>query len=110
MEEVKELNNNYSEKLALTRKRVSTYDTATKNETRKSMERILGELAFYVNKISQGNLPMMLSSGFEVSKYRANVLSPDVVRGLILTDGRNSGQMVLAFDRSEERRVGKEWT
>src|SRR5690625_6255637 len=69
------------------------------------MERILGELAFYVNKISQGNLPMMLSSGFEVSKYRANVLSPDVVRGLILTDGRNSGQMVLAFDKLENTRL-----
>lgn len=105
LEEVKEVLDNYSEKLALARKRGSPYDTATKNETRKSMERILGELAFYVNKISQGNLPMMLSSGFEVSKYRANVLSPDVVRGLILTDGRNSGQMVLAFDKLENTRL-----
>lgn len=89
----------YSEKLAISRKRGGAYDTATKNEAREIIERTLSELAFYVNKIAQGNLPIMLSSGFQISKYRSSVLPPARVQHLLLSDGRQSGQMVLEFKK-----------
>lgn len=103
--DVEDVLRDYTEKLAAARKRGSPHDTAVKNQAREEVERVLVELAFYVNKVSQGNLPMMLSSGFEVSKYRSSVLSPDVVRGLILTDGRQQGQMVLSFDKLPNTRL-----
>ena len=86
----------YEEKLSEARKRGSPYDTAAKNEAWKVLEDNLTELAFYVNKVAKGNLATMLSSGFPVSKYRNSVLSPDIVRNLIVTDGRHKGEMVLS--------------
>lgn len=99
LEEFEEVFNEFAHKLAEARKRGSPYDTAAKNEARKVLEDKLAELAFYVNKVAKGNLATMLSSGFPVSKYRNSVLSPDIVRNLIVTDGRHKGEMVLSFDK-----------
>lgn len=95
----------YVEKLAKARRRGSPYDTAIKNEARVELERILAELAFYVNKVSQNNLPVLLSSGFEVSRYRNSVLLPDIVRNLLLVDGNKKGQMRLSFEKQESARL-----
>src|SRR5699024_406040 len=99
LDEFEEVLNEFAHKLAEARKRGSPYDTAAKNEARKVLEDNLTELAFYVNKVAKGNLATMLSSGFPVSKYRNSLLSPDIVRNLIVTDGRHKGEMVLSFDK-----------
>ena len=97
--EFKEVLDEFADKLSEARKRGSPYDTAAKNEAREILEGNLAELAFYVNKVAKGNLPTMLSSGFPISRYRNSVLSPEIVRNLMVTDGRNKGEMVLSFDR-----------
>lgn len=99
LSEVELVMTDYAEKLSEARKRGSPYDTATKNEARKKLEASLAELAFYVNKVAEGNLVTMLSSGFPVSRYRNSVLSPEIVRNLIVTDGRHKGEMVFSFDK-----------
>jgi len=97
--EFKDVVDEFADKLSDARKRGSPYDTAAKNEARRVLEDNLAELGFYVNKVAKGNLPAMLSSGFPVSKYRNKVLSPEIVRNLIVTDGRHRGEMVLSFDK-----------
>ena len=99
LQEVSVVMEDFTEKLAEARKRGSPYDTAAKNDARVDLEDILAELAFYVNKIAKGDLATMLSSGFPVSKYRNSILSPDIVRNLIVTDGRSKGEMILSFDK-----------
>lgn len=99
LSEVEGVMTSYAGKLSEARKRGNPYDTDTKNETRKELESSLAEFAFYVNKIAEGNLVTMLSSGFPVSRYRNSVLSPEVVRYLIVTDGRHKGEMVFSFDK-----------
>lgn len=94
-----EVINAYTVKLTNARKRGSPHDTALKNEARKELEDNLAQLAFYVNKVAKGNLATMLSSGLPVSKYRSSTLSPEIVRRLIVTDGRHKGEMVLSFDK-----------
>ena len=64
----------FAEKLAIARRKGSPYDTAIKNEVREGLEKILSQLAFYVNKTDDGNIAILLSSGFEVSIYRSAVL------------------------------------
>lgn len=98
LDEVEPVLEDFREKLATARRRGSPYETAEKNAAREIMERKLSELAFYVNKTAQGNLPVLLSSGFEVSKFRRSVLPPEKIWNLRVTDGSNSGQMVLNFD------------
>jgi len=97
--------NDFREKLAAARRRGSPYDTARKNEVRVKLEKILSQLAFYVNTVADGNFAILLSSGFEISKYRSAVLSPKQIDYVRLTDGRNSGQMVLSFERLENSRL-----
>jgi len=97
--EVGAVMDDFTEKLAEARKRGSPYDTAAKNDSRVVLESSLAELAFYVNKEAKGNLAAMLSSGFPVSKYRKSILSPEIVRNLVVTDGRSKGEMVLSFDK-----------
>lgn len=95
----------FREKLAGARRRGSPYETAIKNEARESLEKILAPLAFYVNTIADGNIAILLSSGFDISKYRTSILSPKRIEFLKLEDGRNSGQIVLSFERQERSRL-----
>lgn len=98
LEEVETALEDFTDKLAQARRRGSPLDTAEKNASREILERVLSELAFYVNKIAQGQLPILLSSGFEVSKFRRSIMPPERVRNLRAEDGHNSGQMHLSFD------------
>lgn len=95
----------YTEKLAIARRRGSPQDTAEKNESRLIVEKHLRELAFYVNTIARGNLAVMLSSGFEISRYRRSVLPPEKIKNIRMTDGANSGQIRLSFDAQPRVRL-----
>lgn len=105
LEVLEEYSDAYIEKLSIARRRGSPYDTAVKNELRKELEKVLSELAFYVNKIADGNIAVLLSSGFELSKYRSSMLSPKKIEFVKLEDGRNEGQLVLNFERQRGARL-----
>lgn len=103
--DVKTIIDKFKEKLAIARRKGSPYDTAVKNEARKELEKVLAELAFYINKMADGNLPMVLSSGFHVSSDHRTLYVPARVEGVRLGDGRQSGQLVLHFDIQENIRM-----
>lgn len=105
LEDVKTAMDAYDEKLAMARRKGSPYDTAVKNEARQELEKILAELAFYVNKVAEGNLPKLLSSGFQVSSDPRTQHIPVRVEGVKLSDGRQSGQLVLRFEMQENVRL-----
>lgn len=98
LSEIETLLADYNAKLAAARRRGSPQDTAEKNESRVLLEDRLAELAFYVNKVAKGNLPVLLSSGFEISKYRKNLIPPAKTRNMRVSDGFNSGQIKLNFE------------
>lgn len=105
LEDVKDVIDEFNEKLSLARRKGSPYDTAVKNEARHELEKVLAELAFYVNKVAEGNLPVLLSSGFQVSGDSRMQYVPLRVEGVKLSDGRQSGQLVLRFDIQENIRL-----
>ena len=83
--------------MALARRKGSPADTAAKNNSRKTLMNVLQQLAFYVSQESNGDLHQLLSSGFDVSNYPKAGDVPDRVYGLLLKDGKQSGQMRLDF-------------
>lgn len=105
LSEIEQRLSDYSEKLAIARRKGSPHDTAEKNASRIPLEEGLAELAFYVNKIAKGNLPILLSSGFEISRYRKNLMPPKRVHNLRVVDGFNSGQIRLSFERQRGVRL-----
>lgn len=105
IEDVKSATDDFNEKLAMARRKGSPYDTAVKNEARKELGKVLAELAFYVNKVADGNLPVLLSSGFYVSGDHRTQYVPTRVEGVKLSDGRQSGQIILRFDMQENIRM-----
>ena len=98
LEEFENILNDFSEKLTASRKRGSPQDTAMKNESRKELEKALADLAFYVNKVADGRLSILLSSGFEISQQVTRLNPPELVRNLVLKDGFLKEQMLLSFD------------
>jgi len=95
----------FQKKLARSGHYGSPLDTAIKNEARKDLMKIMKELAFYVNKIANGSLVILLSSGFKISHYRKRTNPPEKVIGLRLKDGRKAGQMVLTFQSQPNVRL-----
>lgn len=91
----------YEVALAESRKKGNPFDTAIKKQARQKLEEVLFDLAFYVNKIAQGDLPTLLSSGFPVSSTQTTYFSPDIIRGMVLSDGRQPGQLRLDFEKQE---------
>ncbi len=92
----------FQEKLAIARRRGSPYDTATKNKARDMLVRLMQQLAFYVNKIADGNLQLLLSSGFLLNNYPRRKEVPDIITGVTLQEGRQSGQMRLDFQKQKQ--------
>ena len=88
----------FSEKLAISNRRGSPYDTAIKNESREELEKVLAALAFYVNSKANGTLSILLSSGFKISQTQKRAAVPSKIQGVMLVHGRQTGQMVLRFN------------
>lgn len=105
LEVVTEILNDYEEKLSMTRRRGSPEDTASKNDARKAVEQTLKRLAFYVTQTADGDLPVLLSSGFSVSRLPQKDDVPASVTGVIVRDGRQRGQMRLDFDRNPSAKI-----
>lgn len=87
----------YSQKLAAARKRGGPEQTALKDKSRGFLQELLKRLAFYVSNTASGDLSVLLSSGFRPSAYPSGGIPPEVINGLRLRDGRQSGHLVLSF-------------
>jgi hypothetical protein len=95
--DVTPLMEDFSDKLKLARRKGSPLDTAVKNLSRKALAAALKELAFYVSAKADGALHALLSSGFELSSYPRGGEVPEIIAGVKLQDGKQSGQMRLDF-------------
>lgn len=87
----------YSQKLAAARKRGGPEQTALKDKSRSVLQELLKRLAFYVSNTAAGDLSVLLSSGFRPTAYPSGGIPPEVITGLRLRDGRQSGHLVLSF-------------
>ncbi len=96
---------NFIEHLARARARKSPYDAAVKNESRKELKKVLKKLADFVNQTANGSLIILLSSGFEITRYRTRISSPKRIENLKVKDGRNAGQMVFTFQSQPNVRL-----
>lgn len=95
----------YTDKLAQCRKRGSPEDTAIKDESKAHLAQTLQRLGYYVNSRARGHLPTVLSSGFPINAPRVPHLVPMAVEGVKLTDGRQSGQVLLNFKKQQQARM-----
>lgn|SRR5690606_1220021 len=95
--DVQALLDDFSNKLAVARKRGSPEDTALKGDSRLLLEEALQRLGYYVNSVAKGHLATVLSSGFPVNASATATLVPLRIESVKLTDGRQSGQVRLDF-------------
>lgn len=89
----------FQEKLSICRSRGTPQDTAAKNAARLILVEDLRQLAFYVSKTAHGDLQVLLSSGFELSNIPKTRDIPEQVQGVVLSDGKQTGQMRLDFEK-----------
>ncbi|WP_437920283.1 hypothetical protein [Sphingobacterium sp. LRF_L2] len=97
--EVQTVLDDFAAKLSAARKRGSPEDTALKDETRPLLEAILQKLAYYVNSVANGQISVLLSSGFATNSESVSSKIPLRVEGVRLADGRQSGQARLDFNK-----------
>lgn len=95
--EVKILLDDFSSKLAISRKRGSPEDTARKDESIPPLVSVLQKLGYYVNSVADGHLSTLLSSGFPTNAVASARNVPSLVDNVRLSDGKQSGQMRLDF-------------
>ncbi len=95
--DIQALLDDFSNKLAIARKRGSPEDTALKDESKIPLMEGLRHLAYYVNSVAKGHLSTLLSSGFPVTSPDGPKLLPIAVEHVRLTDGQQSGQVRLDF-------------
>ena len=100
LESVQALLDDFSTKLAVSRRRGSPEETALKDESRLPLEAALRQLGYYVNSVAEGQLSTLLSSGFPTnSGMNTRVQTPLKVEAVKLSDGRQSGQVRLDFQK-----------
>ena len=106
LESVQALLDDFSAKLAVSRRRGSPEETALKDESRLPLEAALRQLGYYVNGVAEGQLSTLLSSGFPTNSGTSNpVLVPLKVEAVKLSDGRQSGQVRLDFQSQPNVRM-----
>ena len=89
----------FSAKLAIARKRSGPEETELKNQSREVMSELLKQLAFYVSTTANGNLAIILSSGFQATAYPRRGHVPERPYALRLNDGRQSGELVFTLPK-----------
>lgn len=75
----------------------SRLEIAEKNDAKALVAISLRDLAFYVNKISNGSHSMLLSSGLLLEAEPKGSQVPDQLTGVGLVDGKQKGQMQIKF-------------
>lgn len=102
LEDVQDLLDDFSAKLAAARKRGSPEDTALKDESRLPLIAALQKLGYYVNGEAEGQLSVLLSSGFPTNSLAVGNLVPLRIEAPRLSDGRQAGQMRLDFSKQNK--------
>jgi hypothetical protein len=74
-------------------------DTYFKNELRVEFEKMMKNEGMYVQVASNGNVGIMLSSGFDVSKEPEFVGPLEKPTGLTVKPGRNNGSVEISCDK-----------
>ncbi|MBE8719787.1 hypothetical protein C4F40_03470 [Sphingobacterium sp. Ka21] len=97
LDDVQVLLDDFTGKLAISRKRGSPEDTAIKNDSKEPLAEALQQLAYYVNSVAKGRLAVLLSSGFPTNNMGSAALVPLMVESVKMSDGRQSGQARLNF-------------
>lgn len=96
--ELEPLVNTYRTRHEIASRRGSALEISQKNESRQLLLEAFKQLAFYINTVSDGSQPMLVSSGLILASQPREVYVPDIPRLLRLRDGRVSGQMRLDFE------------
>lgn len=96
--ELEPLVNTYRTRHEIASRRGSALEISQKNESRQQLLEAFKQLAFYINTVSDGSQPMLVSSGLILASQPREVYVPDIPRLLRLRDGRVSGQMRLDFE------------
>lgn len=96
--ELEPLVNTYRSRHEIASRRGSALEISQKNESRQQLLEAFKQLAFYINTVSDGSQPMLVSSGLILASQPREVYVPDIPRLLRLRDGRVSGQMRLDFE------------
>ncbi|SEM33189.1 hypothetical protein SAMN05216436_103230 [bacterium A37T11] len=91
-------NDDFRAKMEVASRKGSPLDKSLKNDSREVLEQVLKELAFYVNKVANGQLSVVLSSGFPVTGQPVKSTLPGIPERVKLADWLQSGQMMLSFD------------
>jgi hypothetical protein len=68
-------------------------NVAKKNEARLALTNVLTQLVVYVNFIAKGNVPILLSSGFDITKDKV-AKSNGTAGVVILTNGKSTGELI----------------
>jgi len=105
LQDIQDLLDDFTNKLAIARKRGSPEDTAIKGEAKVPLADALQKLGYYVNSIANGHLSILLSSGFPISSMATTPLVPLQVENVRIRDGRQSGQVRLDFAKQKGIRV-----
>ena len=97
LETVRTTNNNYI--TALGKVEYGTKeDTVLKNSCRAAVEKILKSLALYVQKTSDGDEAIILSSGFDINKKGTPIGQLDKPVNLMVKPGDNKGAVSVSCD------------
>lgn len=105
LEDIQDLLDDFSTKLAAARKRGSPEDTAIKDESIPALVSALQKLGYYVNSVAEGQLSVLLSSGFPTNAPTTASLVPFTVQNVRLSDTNQSGQARLNFAKQRNVRV-----
>lgn len=105
LEDIQDLLDDFSTKLAAARKRGSPEDTALKDESFPLLVSGLQKLGYYVNSVADGRLSVLLSSGFPTNASSSPSLVPDSVLNVRTSDTNQSGQMRLDFQPQKKVRL-----
>lgn len=88
----------YRQKLEVTKNRGSLVEVTAKNKARGLLERMMKQLAFQVNMISEGDAHLLASSGFILVGHPQAMRTPHVPLFGFLEDGERSGEFNLRFE------------
>lgn len=97
MEDFGVLVDDYQAKHELASQGGSMLQVRQKREARARILDALRQLAYYVNRVADGSAAVLVSSGLELAAQPKELQTPLVVRGQVLSDGRQSGQMRYNF-------------
>lgn len=71
--------------------------TAVRRETKRKLADLLQQWAQYVNSVADGNLPLLLSSGFPVLTKKRKGEAPKTPASAFLAAGKVSGEIAFGF-------------